>query len=770
MHAVLNHSRVRRSSDGMIAAGALALAVLLISLTAAFAQTTRRADRQALSWLYHFPRPVAIAVASAAGLACLVMIGVAVNALAQRDRGHLVSGLTAAVGGGLVSLALIAGWSVAAAGARRSAINSGRPAALTVDAALIAAAVGSEALRRGRWRTWCRSLILLLLVASLAERSIRPVPLVLALAAAGLVGFGIRFVRGASVVRPGPDELRAWLAARGLPVSGLEPVGDPASEVLRGDLADGSRIELRLADRDGRLEGALRRAWSIFRLRPSTGGRSAFDSRSRLRELALVCCLAEKAGVCAPELLVLEAVRDRTLALVTRVPSGRPVGSPLAPEKAESLFSALRSLHRAGIVHRGLRAGHLVSDGESVGFASLELAAPAATSLARQLDLAQMLTTVAQASDPPTAVGAMRRGYGEIDEAAVASVLQPLALAPWGWSAMRSAGRCLTEVRKQLVEPGARVPAVRLERFRWKTVVSVVALMLAAYVIVGQLSSVNLVGALSRMSLWWFAVALAASAVTYVAAAASIEAFVPQRLSLLRTSLVQVAAGFVGVAMPSSVGYFALNARYLSRQRLDQASVAAAIALAQIANAATTIVVVISLALLTGSGLSPASILPGTDVLFGVAAAAAVLASLTALPQTRARLSRWVLPHVRQIIPRLAQAVAQPARLAASVAASIVLNAGYVVAFMSCLAAIGAHAALLPTAMVFLLGNFVGGAAPTPGGVGGVEAALAAGLATIGVPAREAIPAVVVFRFATFWLPIPVGWVSYVTLQRRGDL
>jgi glycosyltransferase 2 family protein len=47
---------------------------------------------------------------------------------------------------------------------------------------------------------------------------------------------------------------------------------------------------------------------------------------------------------------------------------------------------------------------------------------------------------------------------------------------------------------------------------------------------------------------------------------------------------------------------------------------------------------------------------------------------------------------------------------------------------------------------------------------------LAAGLTAIGIPAHEAIPAVLVFRLATFWLPIPVGWVAYVVLQRRNIL
>src|ERR1700736_2682991 len=60
-------------------------------------------------------------------------------------------------------------------------------------------------------------------------------------------------------------------------------------------------------------------------------------------------------------------------------------------------------------------------------------------------------------------------------------------------------------------------------------------------------------------------------------------------------------------------------------------------------------------------------------------------------------------------------------------------------------------------AIVYLVGGFVGATAPPPGGLGGVEAALAAGLTGIGTPANQAIPAVLIFRFATFWLPIPAG-------------
>ena len=64
----------------------------------------------------------------------------------------------------------------------------------------------------------------------------------------------------------------------------------------------------------------------------------------------------------------------------------------------------------------------------------------------------------------------------------------------------------------------------------------------------------------------------------------------------------------------------------------------------------------------------------------------------------------------------------------------------------------------------------VSSVAPTPGGIGAVEAALIAGLTTVGVQSEVAVPAVFMFRIVTFWLPILPGWAMLVLLQRRGDL
>jgi glycosyltransferase 2 family protein len=467
-----------------------------------------------------------------------------------------------------------------------------------------------------------------------------------------------------------------------------------------------------------------------------------------------------------------------TLVLVTTTPDGGPAaGAPSSEAEvarlsgATALFAALRRLHDTGVAHRDVRPGNVFMAGERAGFCSLDAAEPGSSELARRLDLVQALATLAAASGPADAVSALRAGYGPVDEIAVAAVVQPVALAPWGWRAARAATGSLNDIRHQLLGDSAAAPAApRLERFRWRTVVTAIALAVAAYLLIGEISGVNVLGTLGQANPGWLAIAVLGSALTYLGAAIGIAAFIPKRLSIVRGFFVQLATAFVGVAMPPTVGHVAVNARYLHREKVDEGTIAAAVTVSQLVNIVTTVLLLIVLGVLTGSGLSKFKIAPGVDVLIGLAVIAVAVITVLAVPQTRRIVTGAVWPHLRQIWPRLLEAVSQPLRLGIAVGANLLLTVAYSVALIAALRSVGAHPAILATVVVFLAGNAVGAATPTPGGIGGVEAVLAAGLTAIGIPAHEAIPAVLLFRMATFWLPIPLGWVSYVVLQRRGVL
>jgi uncharacterized protein (TIRG00374 family) len=77
---------------------------------------------------------------------------------------------------------------------------------------------------------------------------------------------------------------------------------------------------------------------------------------------------------------------------------------------------------------------------------------------------------------------------------------------------------------------------------------------------------------------------------------------------------------------------------------------------------------------------------------------------------------------------------------------------------------------LAVVAVVYLAGATLGQAAPTPGGLGAVEAALAAGLTAGGLDGGIAVSAVLLFRLLTFWIPTIPGYWSFNWLTRKGLL
>jgi uncharacterized membrane protein YbhN (UPF0104 family) len=759
--------RVRRPADLLYAVLSFAVvAVTVGSIHALPLGSTELAD-DVSSWLRHVPGWLSFGAEVVSGVAWFVLAVIALAVLIRREwrdaRNAAVAGFT----GAAAAFAASAVWRIENSAVERAVLHGSNPSILVVDTAFVAFVVGTDLTRRSHWSRWWPCVIAALLLSGLAVGALTPFAVVIVLFGGLLAGWLVRWLLGAASVLPGPAELAAWLRSQGAAVRDL--AADRRAR-LEGTLADGTRIQVRLYGRDTRGAGLARRLWALARLQPAAAGHIAISSRTRLDQAALACSLAQQASVPCPAVLLFGQMPGETLVLVTTVPSGAQLDGTVSVAGAALLFASLRALHRSGVAHRDLRPENLFVSEQSAGFRSLDAAVPAASELARRLDLAQALATLAPAVGPPGAISALREGYGTVDVRALAAVLQPGALAPWGWRAMRASQACLNEVRTELLGPDTDVPTARLQRFRWRTVVSAVGLTVAAYLLIGQASGADIPGTLSHANPGWFAVAVLASAVTYLAAAENLAAFVPKHLSLLRGFAVQLSTAFVGVALPPTVGHVAVNARYLHRQDVDEGSIAAAVTLSQVVNVVTTVLLLVIFGLLTGSGLSRFKIAPGADVLIGLAVIAAVIVIVAAVPQTRARLTGIVWPHLRSIGPRLLDAISHPLRLALSGSANLLLTAAYLIAFLASLRAIGVHPAILPAAVVYLAGNAVGSAAPTPGGIGGVEAVLAAGLTAIGIPGHEAIPAVLLFRVATFWLPIPAGWVAYLVLRRRGIL
>ena len=77
------------------------------------------------------------------------------------------------------------------------------------------------------------------------------------------------------------------------------------------------------------------------------------------------------------------------------------------------------------------------------------------------------------------------------------------------------------------------------------------------------------------------------------------------------------------------------------------------------------------------------------------------------------------------------------------------------------------HAGVAPDKAIiaYAVANVVGTFSPTPGGLGAVEGVMIALLVGFGMPSAAAVAVVLVYRLINFWLPIPAGLGTYLSVR-----
>ena len=387
------------------------------------------------------------------------------------------------------------------------------------------------------------------------------------------------------------------------------------------------------------------------------------------------------------------------------------------------------------------------------------------------LDRAQLLVTTALLAGTQRAVTVARSALSEQELAACLPLLQPIALSRATRTALKQHPKLLETLREQLEGQTERAlaPPVRVERFRPRTVVTIVAALVAGYLLIGQLGSVDLATVFAAARWSWVPLVLLASAATYVAAAVSLIGFVRETLSFPRTLLVQLAASFAGFVTPPSVGGLAVNVRYLRTSGLPTSGAATSVALSQVVNAVVHAVLLIVFTAATGSASHPNLPIPSW-VFIAVGGLAAIVGVLLAVPATRHWITARALPPLREALPRLLDLVSTPTKFVQAVGGTVLLNVCYVAALYFSVRAFAGTLAVTAVAVVYLVGAAVASVAPTPGGLGAVEVALSTGLTAAGMPGAAAVSAVLLYRIGTYWLPVPAGWLSMRALQQMHAL
>lgn len=539
----------------------------------------------------------------------------------------------------------------------------------------------------------------------------------------------------------------------------------------------GARWDAVVLDGDRQVIGLLSSVWSALRLR-GLERRAVVSLKQAAERAALMYYAATAAGVNSPKLHGIAEANDSVVLVGQHIGDARTLGAMRDEEITEQVmvnaWEQLVIAHGAGLAHRNLSADTVLVGTVSgeVWLNGWEQGEVAASPLAQRVDLVQLLTCFALATSVSHAMAAASRVLSAEKLAEIAPLLQPVALPSRTRAAARADRTVLTGLREALLGfiPGdVEVEAIRLTRFSARTVVMLTVAVVAIWVVLTTLNFAQVRSVMATADPVWMIAAFALGLISYLGAAIGLMAFCPERLGLWRTTLVQVASSALTLVVPAGMAPAALSVRFMQKNGVRTSLAVATAALQQLTQFVSTVLLVAALALFLRTA-GPLQQLPSLVVVITLAVVAAVTASIFLIAPVRTWVLRWVLPTLRQVWPRVVWLLGRPKRLAVGMVGALMVTGGFLAAFMAVLHSIGQDLPLTTLTIVYLTGNTVGSAVPTPGGMGAVELALSAGLRTVGLATAAAASAAILFRVLTFWVRIPLGWLAWRYLQRRNAL
>lgn len=620
-----------------------------------------------------------------------------------------------------------------------------------------------------RWRRWWWTLLLAFVPIHLVVSAVVPARSLLGLAVGWFVGALVVLVVGTPALEVPLDGAVRSMARRGFLVDTLtvvRPAG-PGPLVLSATSEAPQTIAfVELYGPNQRSGGALRQLWGKFRLRASETAPLQASMRRAVEHRALMGIAIGDLGLAATTTITV-ATLDRGWTLYSHTPvRGRRLAQDAGAATATQVWTALRALHDQQISHGDLRAAEISVDGTDgdatvlfVGYGNAEYGA---TDAQLQADIAQLLVTTTGLYGAPTAVAAAIAAFDEDVVLGASGRLTKSAIPSRVREAVDDAAAAMKAARDEVKhQTGAdEITAETITRFSRSQVIQLVLLVALVYVAYPFISTVPAFFAELRTANWWWALlGLLVSALTYLGAAAALWACTDESVSFRNLTIMQVANTFAATTTPAGVGGLALSTRFLQKAGLGAVRATAAVAMQQTVQVIVHVGLLIFFSAAAGATADLSHFVPKATVLYLIGGVAlGIIGAFLFVPKLRRWLGTAVRPKLVEVSRDLVALAREPRRLALIVLGCAGTTLGAALALWASIEAFGGDTSFVTVTIVTMVGGTLASAAPTPGGVGAVEAALIGGLAAFGVPTAVAVPSVLLYRILTCWLPVFIGW------------
>jgi uncharacterized protein (TIRG00374 family) len=646
---------------------------------------------------------------------------------------------------------------------------------------LVAAFVTISPFVSQKWRRAGAWTVAVLIIMRLVVASGTSTHVPLVLFGGATIGSAVLLAFGRPTTRPRLTSIIEALRSSGIPVAEMHPASVDArgSVPYFATLDDGSRVFAKVLGTDQRAADLLFRIYRMIHLR-NVGDERPFSSlRRTVEHEALVALQARDVGVRTPRLRCVAPVGNDSFLLCYDIIDGSSLDGvdedQLTDGVLVGLWEQVALLRQYRIAHRDLRLANvfLSDDGEPwlIDFGFSEIAA---SETLLKADVAQLIAALAVSVGAERAVGPAVDVLGPEAVSSCLGRLQPAALSGATQTDLKAHKGLLDEVRKEIEQrcQATEPPLEPVTRFGGKQIFTLVMLAAVFYFLIPQFADLPGIVTQVKDANWsWLVPILLASAGTYLAATMSTLGSVPNRLPIGPTGAAQVASSFASKVAPAGLGGMAMNLRFMQRQGVDTTVATSSIGL----NAGAGVVGHVAMAglflLWAGRDAFGGLKLPSPKALIiGVAVVALITVIAMLVPSTRKLVVEKLFPILGKAVAGLKDVLTTPSKVALLLGGSVLVTLSYVIAFNFSARAFDIDLRFAAIGAVYLIGSAIATAAPTPGGLGAAEAALIGGLIAVGVDKQQAVPAVFLFRLATFWIPILPGYIAFAWLRRTERL
>ena len=615
-----------------------------------------------------------------------------------------------------------------------------------------------------RWRRWWWGLLLAFVPIHLVVSAVVPARSLLGLAVGWFVGALVVLVVGTPALEVPLDGAVRALTRRGFVTDALtvlRPGGRGPLELSATD-SSGRDAIVELYGPNQRSGGALRQFWRWLVLRDKETAPLQMSLHRAVEHRALMTIAVGDLGVANTSTLSLTGLERGWTLFAHSPPRGTLLEHLTDADSAAAVWNSLGVLHGNQIAHGDLRATEIsVDDGTGLfgGFGNSEYGA---SDEQLQSDVAQLLATSTERFGAKAAVSTAIAAMGTDTVLAASRRLTRSAMPARLNKSLSEPKAVLASVRDEvkLQTGAAQIQTETVTRFTRKQIIQTALLVALVYVAYPFISTMPaFVSELRTANWWWALLGLAVSAMTYVGAAAGLWACASEMVSFRNVLIMQFANTFAATTTPAGVGGLALSTRFLQKAGLGTVRATAAVAVQQAVQVITHVALLIFFSVAAGASADLSHFVPKLTLLYligGVALGA--IGAFLFVPKLRHWLETAVRPKINEVGGDLVELVREPKRFAIIVLGCAGTTLGAALALWASIEAFGGDTSFVTVTVVTMVGGTLASAAPTPGGVGAVEAALIGGLAAFGVPTAVAVPSVLLYRILTVWLPVFAGW------------